>query len=67
MAGRVELGKTRHVEVRYLRVQQAIRRRGIEIKKVRGGRNPADMLNKPKRLHDMKALLELVSIAVEES
>ena len=51
------LGRTRHIEVRYLWLQEAVRKRRLEIRKIRGELNPADALTKPKGLDDLKGLL----------
>lgn len=61
------LGKTRYIEVRYLSVQQAVRRRRIEIKKVRDGRNPANFLTKPRSLPDVRELLRPVKVILGET
>ena len=44
IASRVGLGKLRHMEVSYLLVQQALRQRKFELKKILGLVNPADIL-----------------------
>ncbi len=60
VASRRGLGKLRHVEVRMLWVQDAVKRGRIKLKKVGGNQNPADHLTKEKSLNDYKGLLELV-------
>ena len=52
-AARRGLGKLRHVELKYLWVQQAAKEGRIEIKKVHGEENPADHLTKPKNKDEM--------------
>lgn len=49
VSGRVGLGKARHIDVMYIWVQQAVRRRRIDIRKIRGDRNRADVLTKRAR------------------
>ena len=66
VASRVGLGRTRHIEVRYLWLQEAVRKRKLEIRKIRGELNPADALTKPKGLADLKGLLGRVNIRMEE-
>ena len=46
IASRRGLGKTRHVAVHYLWVQEKVRRGDLVISKVWGGDNPADLLTK---------------------
>ena len=60
VASRRGLGKLRHVEVRMLWVQDAVKRGRIRLKKVGGEQNPADHLTKEKSLNDYKGLLEMV-------
>ncbi len=47
MASRTGLGRTRHVEVRFLWVQEALKSKRLDIRKVWGGENPADVATKP--------------------
>jgi len=47
ISSRVGLGKLRHLEVKYLWVQQLVKKKRITIHKVRGEFNPADWLTKP--------------------
>ena len=60
VASRRGLGKLRHVEVRMLWVQDAVKRGRIRLKKVAGEQNPADHLTKEKSLKDYRGLLEMV-------
>ena len=46
IASRRGLGKTRHVAVHYLWVQEKVRRGDLVVSKVWGGDNPADLLTK---------------------
>ena len=46
IASRVGLGKTRHISVHYLWVQERIRSGDMELHKVRGEANPADLMTK---------------------
>ena len=41
------LGKMKHIELKYLWVQEAVQRKRITMKKVLGTLNPADHLTKP--------------------
>ena len=41
------LGKTRHVEVRYLWLQQAVKQKRLTVEKIKGTENPVDHLTKP--------------------
>ena len=47
IASRAGLGRVRHLEVRFLWLQDAVAKRRIAIRKVRGKSNPADLLTKP--------------------
>ena len=57
MASRVGIGRTRHIDVKYLWLQQLVTTKELEIKKVRGTDNVAD-LTKPKTIDDIKSLCE---------
>jgi len=60
VASRRGLGKLRHVEVRMLWIQDAVKRERIKVKKVGGDRNLADHLTKEKSLAEYKDLLKEV-------
>jgi hypothetical protein len=53
IASRIGLGKIRHMEVKFLWIQQMVKNRRIQIRKIRGDANPADNLTKPKMFKDM--------------
>ena len=57
MASRLGLGRVRHMEVRYLWVQDAVNKKRFVIRKVSGKINPADVLTKPLTQVAMQALL----------
>ena len=57
IASRTGLGKLRHLETKFLWLQECVRRGKVVLSKVRGDMNPADVRTKPKSLEDMKALL----------
>ena len=57
IAPRTGLGKLRHLEIKFLWLQEVVRRKKVVLSKVRGDINPADVLTKPKSLDDMKQLL----------
>ena len=57
IAARRGLGKMRHVELRYLWVQEAVRRGRVRLEKVRGTENPADHLTKGKAVWEFRDLL----------
>ncbi len=58
MASRVGLGRVRHMEVKLLRLQEAVRKKRLEVGKVRGDLNPADWLTKPHSLPRVKEAME---------
>ena len=47
MSSRTGHGRCRHIETKFLWLQQAVRRKKLFLKKVAGDVNPADMLTKP--------------------
>jgi len=57
IASRTGLGKLRHLEIKFLWLQECVRRGKVVVSKVRGEVNPADVLTKPKSLEDMRQLL----------
>jgi len=57
IASRTGLGKLRHLAIKFLWLQECVRRGKVVLSKVRGDVNPADVLTKPKSLEDMKVLL----------
>ena len=57
MVSRSGVGKVRHLEVRYLWVQDALNRKRFELRKVPGKTNPADVLTKPLSQAVMQGLL----------
>ena len=46
MSQRLGVGKVRHMDVRALWVQRAVRERGLRVLKVPGNANPADLLKR---------------------
>ena len=48
IASRTGLGKVRHIEVRFLWLQEVVKAGRIELRKIPGERNPADVMTKPK-------------------
>ena len=66
MSARIGLGKVRHMEVKFLWLQQAVKDRRIEVKKIPGARNPADVLTKPKPYHEVAELLRDVKVHIEK-
>ena len=53
ICGRRGLGKLRHIDTQCLWIQQKVRRRDIELRKIRGDLNPGDVLTKPKSASEM--------------
>ena len=53
IASRMGLGKTRHIQVHYLWVQERVRNGDLELRKVLGTENPADLLTKHLSSPDM--------------
>ena len=48
IASRIGLGRVRHLEVKFLWLQEVVRDKRLEVEKVHGAQNPADILTKPK-------------------
>ena len=55
IASRVGLGRVRHIEGKYLWVQEALEKKGFVVRKFLGTLNPADNLAKPKGILDQVA------------
>ena len=64
IASRIGLGKVRHMEVKFLWLQEAVKARRVEVRKVAGVANPADVLTKPKSYRESAELLEGVGVRV---
>jgi hypothetical protein len=62
MASRRGLGRTRHLEVRHLWLQQAVERRIVTLSRVMRTPNPADVLTKLRAFTDATSLLKLVGM-----
>ncbi len=60
IASRQGSGKVRHLEVRYLWLQDQVRRGEIRLVKVWGKENPADVLTKPMGFAEAMNLLRLL-------
>ena len=58
IASRRGLGKLRHIELKYLWVQEAVGRGRITLKRVAGVGNPADHLTKPMALREYAGVLQ---------
>ena len=61
VAGRRGRGRMRHVELKYLWVQEAVSKGRIRMRKVPGYHNPADILIKPEERRELGGLLAKVS------
>ena len=57
ISSRRGLGRLRHVELRYLWVQELIAEERVEVKKVGGLHNPADHLTKPKTYGEISQII----------
>ena len=60
ICGRKGLGKLRHMETNWLWVQDVVRSGRIEVRKVAGVSNPADILTKPKAGRDMDEMIRKI-------
>ena len=66
MSARIGLGKVRHMEVKFLWLQEAVKDKRIEVKKILGAHNPADALTKPKACSEVAGLLRGVGVHIED-
>lgn len=64
IASRTGLGKTRHIEVQYLWIQDFVRKPFIHVKKIPGDDNIADLMTKPKGFEDYNRLLNQINVFV---
>ena len=53
IASRIGLGTVRHLEVKFLWLQAIVRDKRLEVRKVHGTQNPADILTKPKSAEEV--------------
>ena len=60
ICGRKGLGKLRHMETKWLWVQDVVRSGRIKVRKVAGASNPADILTKPKIGRDMAVMIKMI-------
>ena len=60
ITSRLGLGKVRHMEVRYLWAQEALRKKRFEVRKIKGDENPADVLTKALSARDMIGKMKTV-------
>ena len=66
MASRTGLGKVRHMEVKFLWLQQALRDKKFRLYKIDGKLNPADVGTKPHSWAEMSPLLRRIGVDIEE-
>ena len=60
------LGKMRHLEIRDLWLQKEVREGKVEISKIPGEENPADLMTKILGIKDIESRLEGMNIKVEK-
>ena len=65
IASRRGLGKTRHIELRYLWLQQAMKRGRLEVCKIDGKMNPVDHLTKPLSRTEMTRQISMLGGRIE--
>ena len=63
---RAGLGKLRHLETGYLWLQAAVKAKRLQVRKVLGSENPADLFTKQLAAMDMWKHLETLQISTEE-
>ena len=64
IAERLGVGKVRHLDVRWLWLQQEVRRGVIELEKVKGTENIADVGTKPLSVSEMRSLLARANVEI---
>ena len=64
IASRIGLGKIRHMEVKFLWLQEAVKAKRVEVRKVAGNLNPADVLTKPKSYRENVELLDGIGVQI---
>ena len=62
MVSRSGLGKTRHIQVEYLWSQDVMKESFVQVRKIPGVINPADVCTKPLNRDEMRRLLERVNV-----
>lgn len=64
-AGRLGLGRIRHIDARFLWLQEGVRQRRLEIRRIRrGDLNPVDAMTKPMSVTELRVMLGAVNIRV---
>jgi len=66
MASRTGLGKTRHINVEYLWSQEVVKEKFVQVHKIPGLVNPADIGTKPLSFEDIRRLSEIVNVQYAE-
>jgi len=64
IASRTGLGKMRHMEVKFLWIQESLKRKRFVIRKIAGVDNCADVLTKPQSFAQMQNLLNIMNANV---
>ena len=66
IASRMGLGKTRHIDVHYLWVQERVRSGDLVLQKVKGTENPADLMTKHLSAPDIQKYLVKFGLAYRD-
>ena len=66
MASRSGVGRVRHMEVRFLWPQDVVKRKRLELKKICGKKNPADVMTKPLSHSVVRDLLGVSRLCFED-
>jgi hypothetical protein len=67
IASRTGLGRVRHMEVKFLWLQQAMRDKKFRLFKIAGKNNPADVGTKPHSWKEIEGLMNKVGVAKEHA
>ncbi len=58
------LGHMRHIEIRHLWLQKEVRDGNVELSKIPGDQNPADLMTKILTIGEIKSLLEMLNLYI---
>ena len=67
IASRSGLGRVRHMEVKYLWVQEALKAGRFTVVKIKGKHNPGDVLTKPLNITEIEEGLAEVGVVVHNN
>ena len=66
IASRIGLGKIRHMEVKFLWLQEVVKAKKLEVRRIASAQNPSDVLTKPKSYREVRGLLQRVGVTITD-